>query len=78
MHRLFVAISGVADQLQTNHAKDLRVILKHVFTVCLSEPEPQLEKTGEENDREFLLQSTPTLPQSLSHTEGECLHHPPS
>lgn len=40
MHRLFVAISGVADQLQTNHAKDLRVILKHVFCVCQSEPEP--------------------------------------
>ncbi len=40
MHRLFVAISGVADQLQTNYAKDLRVILKHVFTVCQSDPEP--------------------------------------
>ena len=39
MHRLFVAISGVADQLQTNHAKDFRVILKHVFLVCQSEPE---------------------------------------
>lgn len=34
MHRLFLGISGVADQLQTNHARDLRVILKHVFTVC--------------------------------------------
>ena len=39
MHRLFVAISGVADQLQTNHARDFRVILKHVFLVCQSEPE---------------------------------------
>ena len=39
MHRLFLGISGVADQLQTNHAKDLRVILKSVFTVCQSEPE---------------------------------------
>ena len=39
VHRLFVAISGVADQLQTNHAQDLRVILKHVFDLCLSEPE---------------------------------------
>lgn len=39
MHRLYIAISGVADQLQTNHAKDLRGILKHVFTVCQSEPE---------------------------------------
>jgi len=39
MHRLFLGISGVADQLQTNHAKDLRVILKSVFTVCQSEPD---------------------------------------
>lgn len=39
MHRLFLGISGVADQLQTNHAKDLRVILKSVFTVCQSETE---------------------------------------
>ena len=38
IHRLFVAISGVADQLQTNHAKDLRVILKHVFAICQSSP----------------------------------------
>lgn len=39
MHRLFLGISGVADQLQTNHAKDLRVILKYVFTVCQTEAE---------------------------------------
>ena len=43
MHRLFLGISGVADQLQMNHAKDLRVILKHVFTVCQSEPEDVTE-----------------------------------
>lgn len=39
LHRLFLGISGVADQLQTNHAKDLRVILKNVFAVCQSETE---------------------------------------
>ena len=42
MHRLFLGISGVADQLQSNHAKELRVILKHVFTVCQSEPDSPL------------------------------------
>jgi hypothetical protein len=42
MHRLFLGISGVADQLQSNHAKELRVILKHVFTVCQSEPDAPL------------------------------------
>ncbi|ESN93888.1 hypothetical protein HELRODRAFT_145029, partial [Helobdella robusta] len=31
VHRLFVCISGVADQLQTNYASDLRHILKVVF-----------------------------------------------
>ena len=39
MHRLFLGISGVADQLQSNHAKEVRVILKHVFAVCQSEPD---------------------------------------
>ncbi|XP_063040737.1 lateral signaling target protein 2 homolog isoform X2 [Engraulis encrasicolus] len=32
-HRLFVCISGVADQLQTNYASDLRSILKTLFEV---------------------------------------------
>lgn len=31
MHRLFVCIAGVADQLQTNFASDLRQILRSVF-----------------------------------------------
>lgn len=31
LQRLFVTISGIADQLQTNSAADLRVILRHVF-----------------------------------------------
>ncbi|XP_072221258.1 lateral signaling target protein 2 homolog isoform X1 [Leuresthes tenuis] len=33
IHRLFVCISGVADQLQTNYASDLRSILKTLFEV---------------------------------------------
>ena len=44
IHRLFVCISGVADQLQTNFASDLRAILKAVFLVNASqvhhEPNP--------------------------------------
>lgn len=31
LHKLFVAISGVADQLQSNFASDLRFILRHIF-----------------------------------------------
>ena len=48
MHRLFLGISGVADQLQTNHAKDLRVILKNVFAVCQGEDEEEEEEEEEE------------------------------
>ncbi|CAL1538984.1 unnamed protein product [Lymnaea stagnalis] len=38
IHRLFVCISGVADQLQTNFAGDLRNILRAVFDMNCSEP----------------------------------------
>lgn len=38
IHRLFVCISGVADQLQTNYAGDLRNILKCVFDMNCSDP----------------------------------------
>lgn len=39
IHRLFVCISGVADQLQTNYASDLRKILKCVFLINQSPPD---------------------------------------
>ncbi|XP_047036294.1 lateral signaling target protein 2 homolog [Helicoverpa zea] len=46
IHRLFVCIAGVADQLQTNFAADLRNILKSVFLMNQSPdpPEPVDEK----------------------------------
>lgn len=48
IHRLFVCIAGVADQLQTNFAADLRNILKAVFLLNQSiEPEPKAEETIE-------------------------------
>ncbi|KAF2901962.1 hypothetical protein ILUMI_04222 [Ignelater luminosus] len=37
LHRLFVCIAGVADQLQTNFASDLRNILKAVFLMNASD-----------------------------------------
>ncbi|XP_052772288.1 lateral signaling target protein 2 homolog [Mya arenaria] len=37
IHRLFVCIAGVADQLQTNYASDLRHILKCVFEMHTSD-----------------------------------------
>ena len=41
IHRLFVCISGVADQLQTNFASDLRAILKAVFLINASQVEEE-------------------------------------
>ncbi|XP_051692633.1 lateral signaling target protein 2 homolog isoform X1 [Oryctolagus cuniculus] len=53
IHRLFVCISGVADQLQTNYASDLRSILKTLFEVMATKPEA--------DDKEKLKKVTQTL-----------------
>ncbi|XP_048220320.1 lateral signaling target protein 2 homolog isoform X2 [Perognathus longimembris pacificus] len=53
IHRLFVCISGVADQLQTNYASDLRSILKTLFEVMATKPEAE--------DREKLKKVTQSL-----------------
>ncbi|XP_040822044.1 lateral signaling target protein 2 homolog isoform X1 [Ochotona curzoniae] len=53
VHRLFVCISGVADQLQTNYASDLRSILKTLFEVMATKPEA--------DDKEKLKKVTQTL-----------------
>jgi len=53
IHRLYVCISGAADQLQTNFAGDFRHILKYVFVMNATqdEEEEELEEdTTEEND----------------------------
>ncbi|KAM6056581.1 lateral signaling target protein 2 homolog isoform 2-T2 [Chlamydotis macqueenii] len=46
LHTLFVCISGVADQLQTNFASDLRSILKTVFKIVASQVEEPTEEPG--------------------------------
>lgn len=58
LHRLFVCIAGVADQLQTNFAADLRQILKAVFLInCTQEEEekPVLidEKKSKDNPQDL-------------------------
>lgn len=55
LHRLFVCISGVADQLQTNFAGDLRNILKAVFLMTNSncgtaDNQPDTEVIGNANN----------------------------
>ncbi|XP_069620057.1 lateral signaling target protein 2 homolog [Ranitomeya imitator] len=47
LHRLFVCIAGVADQLQTNFASDLRVILKTVFEAVSSRQQADPQETAE-------------------------------
>ncbi|XP_063204843.1 lateral signaling target protein 2 homolog isoform X3 [Chroicocephalus ridibundus] len=50
LHTLFVCISGVADQLQTNFASDLRSILKTVFKIVASQAEPLEEPSGSQEE----------------------------
>ncbi|XP_060527692.1 lateral signaling target protein 2 homolog [Cylas formicarius] len=58
IHRLFVCIAGVADQLQTNFACDLRNILRSVFLINASdsfsvEPTKSLETSSLEASIEY-------------------------
>jgi len=66
MHRLFVAISGVADQLQSNHARELRMILKQVFTICQSELEDPVSPAREERVGEEYPAIDPCTPEQQS------------
>lgn len=50
LHRLFVAISGVADQLQSNFASDLRFILRHIFSTELEDEDDEGDNDVAEND----------------------------
>lgn len=78
IHRLFVCIAGVADQLQTNYASDLRHILKCVFEMNSSSPlvsvddvittEVTAEVTGEGhlNQGQGQLESSPSHERTSS------------
>ena len=54
LHRLFVTISGVADQLQSNSAADLRVILRYVFKMYTS---PDTEEEVQEDDEDVFVEA---------------------
>ncbi|CAM4608147.1 unnamed protein product [Caretta caretta] len=75
IHTLFVCISGVADQLQTNFASDLRSILKMVFHIVMSQPEaPVGTDTGQEEEAG---EASPLADCALcsSHREGNRTGH---
>lgn len=48
IHRLFVSISGVADQLQSNFASDLRFILRHIFVSEIEGCDNSSDQDGDE------------------------------
>uniref|UniRef100_A0A0K8TSC6 Lateral signaling target protein 2 homolog n=1 Tax=Tabanus bromius TaxID=304241 RepID=A0A0K8TSC6_TABBR len=53
LHRLFVCIAGVADQLQTNFASDLRQILRSVFLMNTSPPQEEIQITSKSKDTDL-------------------------
>jgi len=67
IHRLYVCISGAADQLQTNFAGDFRSILKYVF---LMNSTPDEEEDEEEESPEEEEEEEEQSPESLSLDEG--------
>lgn len=67
VHRLFVCIAGVADQLQTNFASDLRNILKCVFLMNSSQT---IEDTEESKDPNLAS----TANASIDTAETESIH----
>ncbi|KYN41801.1 Lateral signaling target protein 2 like protein [Trachymyrmex septentrionalis] len=67
VHRLFVCIAGVADQLQTNFASDLRNILKCVFLMNSSQAIEDTEESKEQN-------VSSTANASIDTAETESIH----
>ncbi|KAK1159198.1 hypothetical protein AOXY_G21819 [Acipenser oxyrinchus oxyrinchus] len=83
IHRLFVCISGVADQLQTNFASDMRTILKSVFEVTASSADPwadsaEIDSAVEvEEDRSISRQEECELCEELNDSDVANAAGPP-
>ncbi|XP_057562191.1 lateral signaling target protein 2 homolog isoform X2 [Hippopotamus amphibius kiboko] len=72
IHRLFVCISGVADQLQTNYASDLRSILKTLFQVMATKPETDTKEKSKkvtQTLRSAALEDCALCQETLSSSE---------
>ncbi|XP_029448101.1 lateral signaling target protein 2 homolog isoform X2 [Rhinatrema bivittatum] len=72
IHRLFVCISGVADQLQTNYASDLRSILKTLFEVMATKPEidgKEKQKKVNQGLRSAVLEDCALCQETISSSE---------
>merc|ERR1719237_85987 len=56
LHRLYVCISGAADQLQSNYAGDFRAILKNVFIINVTQDEePEDDDLDDEDDKDEIV-----------------------
>ncbi|XP_059830153.1 lateral signaling target protein 2 homolog isoform X4 [Hypanus sabinus] len=64
IHRLFVCIAGVADQLQTNYASDLRSILKTLFEVMATKLEYESSRTEKKDFARILTHQQLDLPDT--------------
>ncbi|KAH8306421.1 hypothetical protein KR018_010908, partial [Drosophila ironensis] len=73
LHRLFVSIAGVADQLQTNFASDLRQILRSVFLMNMSSAQEEIdipEKTKESELFEFRASENDVIQESAGSNQS--------
>ncbi|XP_063704461.1 lateral signaling target protein 2 homolog [Culicoides brevitarsis] len=80
IHRLFVCIAGVADQLQTNFAADLRRILRIVFTINV-DSNNGIELKASDNQETFEAMSDDIsigLVNALNETDDYSLQHVPN
>lgn len=68
IHRLYVCIAGVADQLQTNFASDLRNILKYVFLMNTSDS-AESSSTTESNTIENSIEYRPLQSEIIENNE---------
>lgn len=59
---LFISISKVADQLQSNYPRDLRAIMKQAYIFTLSKPEDEEETMEERRRREAKLRDRFDMP----------------
>ncbi|TRY69202.1 hypothetical protein TCAL_10242 [Tigriopus californicus] len=66
LHRLYVCISGAADQLQSNYAGDFRAILRCVFLVNASKDEDPEEEEEDQEDNSHLDPASTSSEMTLS------------
>lgn len=70
IHRLFICISGVADQLQTNYAADLRSTLKCVFAMNATPSEFEEENDSLADESQSALDVTPEPSLDEDHSQS--------